>query len=434
MMGVASRLLGPRAGLARVARLASVGRPPSPSSRFLHDRIKGLDLNPVASQMVDYALNLARSQKSDESYSQGMLVLEQCLSTQPSEGQVAENTRSVVLLAMSTLLYERGNLDEAIDKLQSVADLGNPSWGVKVAAMEALVGLHLEMGQDDTSSVVADKCLKLLEKESVQTAGSGSSIINARAKAAKGLVELVLGSFQSAEPCFQGSNDDKYSTGSIALLNGNVALSYGEFLHSTCNFSLAKETYQKVIQGTSENVESAEATLGACNMVSQEVLLAATCALGQLESHLGNFNDAEEILTKALTKTEEHFGSHHPKVGIILTCIALMFRWKAIREHSSSLLVQEGLLRKATELLKAPALEGAGVEAKVDRRDVVALARGAHAEILCVQENRKGEGERLKSWAESAWRNRRMSLSEALDCPESSSQVPIVDSRICRVL
>lgn len=76
----------------------------------------------------------------------------------------------------------RGNLDEAIDKLQSVADLSNPSLGVKgnvffsflccfkkdqllicvdlclmaillalcfviVAAMEALVGLHLEMGQ-----------------------------------------------------------------------------------------------------------------------------------------------------------------------------------------------------------------------------------------------------------------------------------------------
>lgn len=66
-----------------------------------------------------------------------------------------------------------------------------------------------------------------------------------------------------------------------------MALSYGEFLHSTHNFSLAKEVYQKVIQGTSENVEFAEATLGACNMASQEVLLAATCALGQLESHLG---------------------------------------------------------------------------------------------------------------------------------------------------
>lgn len=34
-------------------------------------------------------------------------------------------------------------------------------------------------------------------------------------------------------------------------------------------------------------------------------------------------------------------GSHHPKVGVVLTCIGLMFRWKAMKERSSSLLVQE---------------------------------------------------------------------------------------------
>lgn len=34
-------------------------------------------------------------------------------------------------------------------------------------------------------------------------------------------------------------------------------------------------------------------------------------------------------------------GSHHPKVGVVLTCIALMFRRKAMLEHSSSLLIQE---------------------------------------------------------------------------------------------
>lgn len=48
--------------------------------------------------------------------------------------------------------------------------------------------------------MVADKCLKLSEKESAETAGSGSSIIIARAKVAKGLVELVRGSFQSGMP------------------------------------------------------------------------------------------------------------------------------------------------------------------------------------------------------------------------------------------
>ena len=34
-------------------------------------------------------------------------------------------------------------------------------------------------------------------------------------------------------------------------------------------------------------------------------------------------------------------GPHHPKVGVILTCIALLFRRKAIKERSSSLLIQE---------------------------------------------------------------------------------------------
>lgn len=103
--------------------------------RLLHDA------NPVALQMINYALSNARSQKSgsspnhfiyencktiifllnflnydmvlylcnysDESYAQGLLILEQCLSTQPSEGQDAENSRGLVLLAMSTLFSER---------------------------------------------------------------------------------------------------------------------------------------------------------------------------------------------------------------------------------------------------------------------------------------------------------------------------------------
>lgn len=34
-------------------------------------------------------------------------------------------------------------------------------------------------------------------------------------------------------------------------------------------------------------------------------------------------------------------GNYHPKVGIILTCIALMYRHKAAMERSSSLLIQE---------------------------------------------------------------------------------------------
>ena len=66
---------------------------------------------------------------------------------------------------------------------------------------------------------------------------------------------------------------------------GSVALSYGEFLHATQNFSLAKELYQNVIQSLSEKKDFSDPyALAACNMSSEEVLIAATCALGQLEA------------------------------------------------------------------------------------------------------------------------------------------------------
>ncbi|XP_062167724.1 uncharacterized protein LOC133873936 [Alnus glutinosa] len=414
------------------ARSASLGlnssRPCGPSLlspppfRSLHDA------NPVALQMINYALSHARSQKSDESYAQGLLVLEQCLSTQPSEGQDAENSRGLVLLAMSTLFSERGNFGEAVERLQRIEDLKHSYLGVRVAALEALVGLHLELGQDDSSSVIADKCLELVEKEDAIGGVGNPVVLSACAKAAKGMVELVRGNLKLAIICLQGFKESEGITGSVGL-------SIGELLHATQSFSLAKEAYQKVIQRASENKDFSDLNaLAACNMSSEEILLAATCALGQLEAHMGNFGDAEEILTRALSKTEEHFGPHHPKVGVVLTCMALMFRRKAMQERSSSLLIQEGLYRKALELLKAPLVDTDDTGAKVDKTDIVALARGGYAEVLCVQQNRKVQGEKMKSWAEAAWRNRRLSLAEALEISDPSFKVPVIDARTCRTI
>ncbi|KAJ7961392.1 Tetratricopeptide repeat (TPR)-like superfamily protein [Quillaja saponaria] len=420
--------------VARNGELRSVSRRPyliasSPPFRLIHDGVDHSKANPVAVQMINYALSHARSQKSDESFAQGMLVLEQCLSNQLSEGKdpANENSKGMVLLAMSTLLSERGDFHEAIERLNRVQDLASSFLGLRVAAFEALVGLHLELGQDDTSSVVADVCLEFLRIQGTGCSGRDFEVINARAKAVKGLVELIKANLESADAFFQGPQADK-------LCNGSVALSYGEFLHATQNFSLAKEVYQKVIEGGSETKDFGDPyALAACNMTVEEVILGAMCSLGQLEAHLGNFGDAEELLTRALTKTEECFGSHHPKVGVILTCIALMFRRKAMQERSSSLLVQEGLFRKAIELLKAPPVESEDAGVNIDRRDMVALARGGYAEALIVQENRKVQGEKMKSWAEAAWRNRRLSLAEALEL-DSNSKLPVIDARISRVL
>ncbi|XP_050381838.1 uncharacterized protein LOC126798818 [Argentina anserina] len=406
-------------------------------SRLLHD---GTNANPVALQMINYALSLARSHKSDESYGQAQLVLEQCLSSQPSEGQdlASHNSRAMVLMAMSTLLSERGKLDDAIDKLKKVEDLSSSSVGVRIAALEAVVGLHLELKQDHTSSVLADKCLELAAKNDELEASDPEGYT--RAVAVKGLVELVHGNLGLCKDVAKGElfiREVERNVEEVEEFTGSTALFFGELLHARQSFEMAKKVYQKIIQNDSSNEEFSDRTaLAAGNMSSDKVLLAATCTLGQLEAHLGNFGDAEEILTKALTKTEEHFGSHHPKVGVVLTCIALMFRRKAIKEHSSSILIQEGLYRKAIELLKAPPFEAEGAETKVDRNDIVALARGGYAEVLCVQQNRKHQGEEMKKWAEAAWGNRRLSLAEALDVSNSdeSLKVPILDARISRVL
>lgn len=74
---------------------------------------------------------------------------------------------------------------------------------------------------------------------------------------------------------------------------------------------------------------------------------------------------------------------------------------------------------------------------------LLGIYEGGYAEVLCVQQNRKGEGERMKKWAESVWRNQRLSLAEALEISEPSkvaaeiaepSKVAVIDARVRRVI
>jgi len=58
-------------------------------------------------------------------------------------------------------------------------------------------------------------------------------------------------------------------------------------LHATGNFSAAKGLYDRVLH-VFESKDIAEISyLASANMVSEEVLLGATCALGQLLTHSG---------------------------------------------------------------------------------------------------------------------------------------------------
>ncbi|GFQ04770.1 hypothetical protein PHJA_002621000 [Phtheirospermum japonicum] len=401
----------PRAARNGIGPSFSLLKPPPPQPiRHYSVNNSAFTPNPVAVEMIKYATSLARDQKTEESYARGLLILEQCESTQPDD-----NSKGLVELARSTLLFERGSHEAAIERLGKLQDLNLSSIAIKVAASEALVGIYLEHYQEDAASAVADLALQILGSVRQEIGnGGGFEALEARIKALKGLIELISGNLDSAQSIFEGSQGDSFFV-------GNAALCYGEFLHGMRKFSTAKEVYTKVIKGVSEIKEFCDPNnLGACNMTSEEVAISAACALGQLEAHMGNFSDAEEILTAALKKMEERFGSHHPKVGVVLTCIALMYRLKATTERSSSLLIQEGLFRRALELLKAPPLDVEGASENVHRKDIITLARGGYAETLGVQQSRKAEAERLKSWAEAGWGNRWMSLGEALELSESS--------------
>lgn len=94
----------------------------------------------------------------------------------------------------------------------------------------------------------------------------------------------------------------------------------------------------------------------------------------------------------------------------------------------------QGLFRRALDKLKAPSLDSQDSVVEHGKKDVIALARGGYAEVLCVQHLRKGEGERMKKWAEAAWTNRRMSLAEALEVSEAPKSPLVVDTRVCRAL
>ncbi|TKY65995.1 hypothetical protein E2542_SST08857 [Spatholobus suberectus] len=401
---------------------------PLPASSF-RPFTNGLELDasmtvPDAIKMINYALRQWRSERSLGAFRMGLSVLKHCITTELTEGKdpTRENSKGMAMLAMSTLLYERGEYSEAIEKLEGVQELTNSYLGVRVAALETQAGLLLELRQDDLAAAVADKCMKLVENQQ-QARDFEAQFV--RAKALKGLIELVNGNVDSAEDFFDKSLREKYC-------DGTAGLSYAEFLHKKQNYSMAKEVYRNVVQGAVEVKNAGNPYLGAGNFSVDELIVGSMCALGQLESLMGNFGNAEHHLTQAICRAEEAYGdSKHPTLGVALTSIALMYRRKATQEHSSSLLVQEGLYRKVIDILKVPLMEteSEGAAPSVDRSDIAALARGAYAEVLGVQENRKKEGEKMRNLAESIWKNRRMSLADALDTDSN-----IIDSRISRLL
>uniref|UniRef100_A0A0A9F277 MalT-like TPR region domain-containing protein n=1 Tax=Arundo donax TaxID=35708 RepID=A0A0A9F277_ARUDO len=379
----------------------------------------------VAAEMVRYALGGAAQRSSPE---EAMRILEQGASNLQGGGEGSADAVGMLMLAMSTLLYRSGRRQDAMEKLKTTQQVA-PSAAFRVATWEALMGLHMEAGQEISSTSPNDSVDPSINDDNSKW--SDQDHLKFRVNAVNGLIALLNGETESAAQLFTDGCMD-FCVGSKNQTE-NASLSYGLYLHCVGDFPLATQMYERVLEAVRVE-DMAGNLLAAGNMVPEEISLGATCSYGQLLSHSGKFGEAEDYLTRALQKAEEQFGANHPKVGIILTCVARMYKLKAKAEGSSSIMVQEGLYRKALEVLKAPAINSEGTGKQMEWRDIISLVRGEYAELLLIQSNRKAEGERMKEWAGNAWRNRRLTLVQALEFAEPSKPTAVVDTRIGRVV
>uniref|UniRef100_J3M4Q9 Kinesin light chain n=1 Tax=Oryza brachyantha TaxID=4533 RepID=J3M4Q9_ORYBR len=215
---------------------------------------------------------------------------------------------------MSISLYS-GRRQDAKERLKATSQVAPAAF--RVAACEATMGLYMEAGQvysksatstfrlDINTSVSPDNLVDISIKDD-NIKWSEHNYLKFWVNAIKGLIALLNGESESE----------------------NVVLSYGEYLHCLGDFPSATQMYERVLEALSTQNMSGK-FLSACNMIPEEVSLGATCSYGQLLSHSGKFNEAEDYLTRALKKAEEKFGANHPKVGIVLTCVARMYKLKS---------------------------------------------------------------------------------------------------------
>jgi hypothetical protein len=87
---------------------------------------------------------------------------------------------------------------------------------------------------------------------------------------------------------------------------------------------------------------------------------------------------------------------------VILTAVALMYGNKAKQERSSSILIQEGLYRKALELMKAPPLDSKGTYRHLSTLQVIEINNDCPQQLLSAffRDNKHGKS-RSNSFSKS---------------------------------
>ncbi|XP_002962915.2 uncharacterized protein LOC9662180 isoform X1 [Selaginella moellendorffii] len=381
--------------------------------RFLASLAHGDDAaaEGMAAQILDYAA--AARKKGGAGYLDAMQVLEHGVSFVKNSGPSAANALCKIQFAIADFHADQGKVSDATEVLHGVSSNESAGLEVRVSALEALVGLYLQIHEDELASA---------QLQTISELATPESDIGPRSQALAGLVKLSGGQFDAAAAsCFEAFPPD--------TKQGAAILSRAEVAHVRGDDKEAKNFYESAAAlAKNETDKSKGAT-----MTSTEVHSAALAGLGQLSADLGCFDEAEKFLTEGLQVAESISGETHARVGLVLSCMADLYSRRAKAENSG-FMIAEGLYRRSLNLLKAPPLEKEAKD-KLQYLDAIAITRARYADILSSVEQRASEAERLKSWATAAWRNQR-SLSDVLKAAardNGSKLHSVIDVRLGRV-
>ncbi|CAK9201678.1 unnamed protein product [Sphagnum troendelagicum] len=377
----------------------------------------------VASQMIKYAVT-CRAQ--DAMHGEAVRVLEQGKTILLADGAASATAAGRILLKLASFYADRAKLLDAVDVLQQAADLDGASLDVRVAALEALVGVCLRLHQEESGLGYANSCGQLVKASKDQVSKLQFEELEFRSNAIAALCSLVCAQRGAAEaPLGQDLptwiSDNSHGTGELAA----AILSFSQCAHVGGQLSCAKDLYERAITIISNTKETSELTLASVAMAPEEVHIGALAGLGQLASHLGDFEQAEAKLTEALSQAEHINGDKHPRVGIILACMADVYACRGSK-GTGDIIITEGLYRRALDLLGTPSLDLPDSAKLIDLSDVMALSRARYADVISKAPNRDTEADRLHKWAEKMWKGPQPLVQLlAADASQHSQQVKL---------
>ncbi|CAM6087823.1 unnamed protein product [Calypogeia fissa] len=356
----------------------------------------------IASQMIGYA---ATQRKNVAMHVEVSRVLEQGYNFLLSQGPASANAAAKVLFTLATLHVDGGKLQDAVDVLQQVPLLEGALPEVGVAASQALTGVFLRMHKDSLALSEAQSMTGLVSK------ASGLPLhlrheLKFRAEATVQFAEHATNSKTSGN-ILDMSSLSSWLNHKEAHVDGVAAalLGLAECYHIRGHLAQAQDYYEKASALAESSLEKASVALNAGAMTADEVVVRAEAGLGQAAANLGDFDDAEAYLTKALTRAEQINGEKHPRVGAVLVCLADVYAQRGIKKGSGDTILTEGLYRRATDLLGAPPLHTTLDPGQhVDMSDVIVIARARYAALLSRAKNRESEAQKLQTWANAVWK------------------------------